>query len=444
MRSIKHSICIGIFLLSACGFAVADRIVLRNGSSYEGKLLSRTSKLIKFRVILPNGASVELDFPADRVKSVTTGGKIPTPPVRPKPAKPKPTIKTPVRPAKPKPATPASTNTTQRSASQINALIRRAGKTSPDWWDSVRLNYPKTLDLAGTSPAKGWRPQMNLGAHFWSVVTPSPSRWKSGIKLLHHVKDVRRNDRLRQTQTMDMLANYYSRYLLDYPRSAYWYQQASQAGARPTLHGVIGLAECYYRLGSKRMALSLLSKYGLNRRASVPGIKLMMDMGRFDTAMTMARDVARMRPNAGYLAVGNIYRHTRKYDKAIEAYGNVIAAPDPRGHAKRSKQRARAAIEAVRLYKTLDISKVRDGTHTASAVSYRGPLTVQVEVSGGRIEAAKVTKHKDDIFFTSIKAIPKVIVTKQSVEGIDAVSGATVTCEAIVNAASKALADGMK
>jgi len=440
MRSIKHSIWIGILLLAACSFAVADRIVLQNGSSYEGKLLSKTSKSIKFRVILPNGASVELDFPADRVKSVTTGGKIPAPPVRPKPTTPKPTVKTPVRPPTPKPATPASTKTTQRSASQITALIQRAGKTMPDWWDSVKLNYPKTLDLAGTNPVKGWQPQRNIGAHFWSIVTPNPSRWKSGIKLLHHVMDVRRNDRLRQAQAMDMVANYYSRYLLDYARSAYWHQQASRAGARPTLHGVVGLAECYYYLGSKRMALSLLSKYGLNRRGSVPGIKLMMDMGRFDTAMTMAGDVARMMPHAGYLAAGNIYRHTRKYDKAIEAYGKVIAARDDKGYAKRSKQRAYAAIEAVRLCKTLNISKVPDGTYTASAVSYRGPLTVRVEVSGGRIKSAAVTKHKDDIFFTSIKATPQVIVTKQSVEGIDAVSGATVTCEAIVNAATKALA----
>ena len=40
--------------------------------------------------------------------------------------------------------------------------------------------------------------------------------------------------------------------------------------------------------------------------------------------------------------------------------------------------------------------------------------------------------------------MPKRIIDKQSVEKLDAVSGATVTCEAIVNAATRALFSGMK
>ena len=29
----------------------------------------------------------------------------------------------------------------------VATLIENQGKTPPDWWDSVQLNYPPTLDL---------------------------------------------------------------------------------------------------------------------------------------------------------------------------------------------------------------------------------------------------------------------------------------------------------
>jgi uncharacterized protein with FMN-binding domain len=68
---------------------------------------------------------------------------------------------------------------------------------------------------------------------------------------------------------------------------------------------------------------------------------------------------------------------------------------------------------------------------------------VELVVAGGRIDSVKVAKHKDDIFFTSLTDVPKAIVDRQGLGGIDAVSGATVTSMAIVNAAAKALASGM-
>ena len=109
----------------------------------------------------------------------------------------------------------------------------------------------------------------------------------------------------------------------------------------------------------------------------------------------------------------------------------------------RTFHRAQGNIEAIRLYEALDLAKIPDGTYQGTAVSFRGPLTVQVIIAGGRIESVKVHRHKDDIFFTSLTDVPRQIVETQGVKDIDAISGATVTSMAIVNAAAKALANGM-
>ena len=448
---VRPAACVGavcIVLAAACSFVLADKIVLKNGSTYNGKLLKTTSRTVRFRVVLSSGAQVALDFPADRVDSVTVGGDEGADPVRPTiktptPPKKKPTP-TPPKPPKVTPPTATGSGPVKRSASAVKALLQREGKTLPDWWDSVKLNYPRTLDLPGTNRVKGWQPQINLGAHFFTIVTPHPGRWKSGIKLLHHVVDVRKDDRMRRGEAMGMLANYYLRYLEDYPRAAYWNLQGAQTGGRPTLHGVVGLAECYFHMGNKQMAVALLTRYGLHTRFSVPGVKLWAELGQIDGALKLSMSMARVAPDVGYLTAGNLFRLTGKYDQAMTCYGKAAASQDPRGHGKLNRQRARECLEAVKLCKTLDISKVADGTHSGLSASYRGPLTIEVKVAGGKITAARVTKHKDDIFFTSITKMPKMIVDKQSVERLDAVSGATVTCEAILNAATKALSTGMR
>jgi len=438
------AICAAAFLVLvvACGSALADKIVLKNGSEYIGKLISKTPRTVKFRVVLSNGAKISMDFPADRVKDVTIGGDSgenikppepkPKPPVKkPDPATPKtPTVKTP----KPTGGTP-----TKRSSSAIRALVQSEGKTLPDWWESVKLDYPRTLDLAGTNRARGWQPRINLGAYFFSLVTPHPKQWKPGIKLLHHVIDVRKNDAMGRPQAMGMLANYYLRYLEDYPRAAYWNERVLSSGGRPTLHGVVGLAECYFHLGNTAMASTLLKKYGLDRQPSLPGIKLWAELGQPTLAMKLATALTRMSPDSGYLAAGNLHRLAGRHDQAIASYDKALAVQNPRGHGKLNRTRAQECGYAVRLCRTLEVSKVADGTHAGMSMSYRGPLHVEVKVADGKITDVRVTRHKDDIFFTSITKMPKLIVDKQSVEKLDAVSGATVTCEAIVNAATKAL-----
>jgi uncharacterized protein with FMN-binding domain len=224
------------------------------------------------------------------------------------------------------PAAGAEGGAAKRSPAEIDALIESVGKTPPPWWDSVPLKYPDTLDLAGTAPpAKGWAPQQDLGAYYWSVISPNPARWREGIRLLHHVLTVRKDDKQRLAETMNQLAECYHKYEQDWVRSAFWRRKAMAQGTR--------------------------------------------------------------------------------------AFAN------------------------------LDLKQVPNGKFRASSIGFRGPVEVEVEVRDGKILSVNVTRQQEDAYFYHManRQVPKRIVDKQSIKGVDAVTGATVSSNAIINAAAKAL-----
>ena len=80
----------------------------------------------------------------------------------------------------------------------------------------------------------------------------------------------------------------------------------------------------------------------------------------------------------------------------------------------------------------------------AESLGYEGPIEVEVKVQYGRIEAVEVTKHKEKQYYSALRDVPQQIIAKQGVKGVDATSKATITAEAVINAAAKALAQGAK
>ena len=42
-----------------------------------------------------------------------------------------------------------------RTRAEVEALIRAAGQTPPDWWEDVPLNYPPALDLTWDDAQRG-------------------------------------------------------------------------------------------------------------------------------------------------------------------------------------------------------------------------------------------------------------------------------------------------
>ncbi len=86
-------------------------------------------------------------------------------------------------------------------------------------------------------------------------------------------------------------------------------------------------------------------------------------------------------------------------------------------------------------------SAFKAGTYNATAEGRNGELTVEVVLSTDKIESVAVISHQETegIADPAIEKIPSAIVEAQGL-GIDAVSGCTITSEAILAAASSALA----
>ena len=160
---------------------------------------------------------------------------------------------------------------------------------------------------------------------------------------------------------------------------------------------------------------------GFDRRSlSSPAIPPAPPACRESTASTIPAP-ARSTPAA-------IHGRTRWREKAAENY----------------KNRARANLDAVRLFELFDPKKAPDGVYTANSTGYAGEIVVEVTVQGGRIEAVEVKRHSEKQFYASMIDTPAKIIQRQSVKGIDATSGATLTSEAIINATAKALVAAAK
>ncbi len=445
-------LCAGISAGLSSAPARGDEIELLNGKVYRGRVKERTGGHVVFQATT-GGGTAEMTFPASKIKSIRIGGDgqgtsgmsrgvgdgSSRPASRPagdhKPTSPAqaPAVRRPrSRPA-------------GRSVAELDALISKAGSTPPDWWDSVALAYPKSLDLAGTNPARGWAPQRNLGAYWYSVINPNPGRWRQGVRLLHHVAELRKADPQRAADAWELLARSYLRLLKDYPRAAFWYRKLIATTRRPRFDWVVSLAECYWRLGSRAMAVGLIDKNRLERYGGTPQlVKLWAEMGEFNKAIAAAEAMAHAgRPDAAYLAAGDVCRRAGKLDAALRYYQKVLALDDARRFA-RCKEAARSAMEAVKVQQALLRGRLADGSYTGRATGYRGPVQVRVVVRGGRIASVDVVSHREDMPFTSITDVPRSIVARGGFDGVDTVTGATVTAEAIIGAAARAVAKAVK
>ena len=332
----------------------------------------------------------------------------------------------------------------ERSRKEIERLIDELGRTPPDWWDSVPLNYPKTLDLSWPQkPPPPWNNQKNVGQYLWDVLQPNPRKWREGVRFVHHLLELHADDSEKRTRAMTTLGRLYYLLLQDYARAAFWWRQAGVGPGNRSPQGV-NLAECYWRLGNQQMALELLDEIPVYYTT----IKLLADMGQTDRALKIADAAGRgAYPDMAYLYAGDACRVAGRYQQAIGYYEKVLDVPAT-GRAKqrieRNHVRARANIEGIRIYDTLDLARVADGTYRAASPGYAGQVHVEVTVRSGRIESVQVTEHQEKQFYTALTETPRKIIERQTVGGIDATTSATITSEAIINATAKALASGMK
>ncbi len=324
------------------------------------------------------------------------------------------------------------------SKAEVQALIKQVGSTSPAWFGETPLKYPQTLDLSWPpEPGGPWDPSRNVGQFIWTSINENESRWKEGVRFLHHVLTVNQKDPVVVTRTMDALGHMYHNLHQDWARAAFWWQKAGETDK-------VELAHCYFKLGSRAMAVEILNQYPRDYTRHCSVARLWSEMGDNEKALAMALATARQTPDVGFLAAGDICRTTGRAREALAYYQQALTAAEGGRDLKQAKDRAQASIDAIRLAEGLDLKRVPDGTYRDSSVGYSGPVDVEVRVAAGRIADVKVVHHTEKQYYASITDTSRQMILKQGAKGVDATSGATITSEAILNAGLKAVAKAQR
>ena len=422
----KHSLTAFLFCIAVLANAAnaEDVAVLKTGSRITGKVLTYDSATVSIEAKV-GSRTVTRKYPASQIKSLTIDGaeidlaKIPA-------------------------GDSGSSGRVDRTQNEIQAEIDRIGSTQPDWFDSTPLDYPKTLDLTWPEKAEGpWDSSKNVGQYIWDRINPNPGKWREGIRLLHHIMSTTQDKALQQ-RVMLTLGGMYHNLHQDYARSAYWYQQAGidkNASNRP--QAGLHLADCYWQLGSKPMALAMLKSMSSKPYGA---IKLLGDLGETKDALEMAERFSKSgEASVCFLYAGDACRVAGRLKEAEDYYRKAITAIKPdeaeKPHRKRDKARAESSLAAIKFY-TLDPKQVKNGTYASSSIGYEAEVKVEVVVKDGRIEDVRVIQHREKQFYSSITDTPKKIIATQSFKDVDATTGATITSEAIINATAKAMAGG--
>lgn len=437
-----------LWWLFPTSLAMADTLELLSGAKLEGKVtkIDKAAKKVTFESLL-GGRPYTRTYEYSRIHAVTLGDKRYVLTDKPD----SPPVGTGAGTSGSKVAGASSAKSTgaaaasgdRRTRAELEKWIDQQGSTPPEWYDATPLNYPQSLDLQWPEPAPPpWNNQKNIGQYVWDVVNPNPGRWREGVRFMHHLLTLHQDNPQLRTRVMKSLAGMYFRFFQDYERAAFWWRKAGIGMQDPeALH----LAECYWRLGNKQLAMEFLNQ----RQLRIGMIKLLADMGETERALQVAATYVKVggEPHPAYLAAGDACRLAGRFQEAIGFYQKVLTTPPMTKREKAAenyKNRARASLDAVRLFELCDVTKVPDGVYTASSIGYAGEVVVEVKVYGGRIESVQVKRHEEKQFYSALTDTPRQIVQKQDVKGVDAVSGATITSDAILNATAKALASAMK
>jgi uncharacterized protein with FMN-binding domain len=423
-----------LLLLAVTSARAADLVELQSGAKVSGEILARTDKDVTIRYKVGTFTFTRT-YPFSLVHAITTHDVREVVNER-----------TAAKPASKPGRSGGAPAGAAASRKEIQATIDEVGRTPPDWYDATALEYPQSLDLSWPEKAQGpWNNQKNMGSYIWDIINPNPSKWPGGVRLMHHLLGVHKDNAETRTRVMIALGRMYFNLLEDYPRAAFWWQKAGVAkGAAKEPNVAVHLAECYWRMGSRELAVDLLGKVP----QAYASIKLWADMGQTRRALQIA-DAAARAGNAdfAYLYAGDACRVAGQFTDALNYYQKVLsaaAAGKASGRAEKNVARARADIEAIKLFELSDVNRVPDGTYESSSLGYEAPVSVAVVVRDRHLDSVRVTQHREKQFYSALSDTPKKIIAKQGVKGVDATSGATITSDAIINATAKALAAAAK
>ncbi len=416
-----------------------DEIELLSGTRIRGKIIEQTEQIVRIEIVA-NGRTLIRTFPRDRVRNVIKENAS-----APGPA---------AGGAKTNAPTTSGTAMSrqesapvQRSPSAIEALIDKEGRTPPEWFDATPLDFPDTLDLTWPEPTPVvWNYTRNVDHYLYDIINSNPGRYRSGVRLMHHMLALNENNEATRARIMNELGRMYYQFFRDYPRAAFWWRQAKVDHDARFIHTASPacLAECYAALGNTELAAGLLHRLPV----TLPVIRAWGALKQPDKALRLAELALKqgVPPNEVFLAQGDVCRANRDFSRAIDYYQKVLelsAAGEKAQQIKKDQERARETIEIIRLFDTIDVSRIPDGAYAGRSLGYYGDIKVNAVIKAGRLESIEVTQLSDRQYFHAVDQTIQRIVSKQTVKDVDAVSGATITSEAVIRASAKALAEGM-
>ena len=181
------------------------------------------------------------------------------------------------------------------------------------------------------------------------------------------------------------------------------------------------LASLYLRFGDHAQAVEVL-EVGLQHLPEPPG-RVFTQAGLHDKL----GDV--------YADKGDTQQAAAHYRKAMELFR--VAKPKYGRHLLPKRvSKVEAKLDLLGR-KALDLAGVRDGVYRGQSLGYGTPLHAIVRIQAGRIADVRL-QHKEKIEQRATETVPKQIVEHQSLD-VDAVTAATVTVHAIVEATYRAL-----
>ncbi|MBT5706546.1 MAG: FMN-binding protein [Verrucomicrobia bacterium] len=433
---------LGLFVSALCCLAATeDRIELKSGIALSGKIVSISDETVTVEI---NAGTRKLTrkYPIGRVKAVTVDGKR-----RILPPKTEGASKTPEeKQSAPQAIQITTSGLIDRTQAEISSLIEQQGRSAPSWYKDTSLDFPDTLDLTwpDTKPPT-WNYTRHVEHYVWDIISSNRSRYGNGIRFMHHLLQENKDSPRTLAKIMNELGRMYFEFFDDYPRAAFWWQnaQVTKNDRYRQTDSPARLAECYWRLGNRELAISTLKETPLTYGV----IKLWGDLAETDHAVELAKRAIDdgLEASEVYLLAGDALRAAERYDDAVGYYQKTLAlevSGPNRDQIDRNQKRAKGTVELIQLFDKLDFKEVAEGEYEDKSYGYAGNVYLKTVVANGRLNEIEITSLSDKQYYHAVDATIKKIIKQQSVKGIDAISGATVTSEAVIRATAKAMAQG--
>ncbi len=301
----------------------------------------------------------------------------------------------------------------QRNPSSLEAALA-ALKVPPDWFDSVEIHYHTN------HPWKDARLEIRrLLAAASGQQRGQSSREAMKLTYLYHRKnDIGDGHEYPMYMFLGGEYAWATRAYIDFTK-----QLLANPDSGDHIHAFLCLASCYAHFDEFDKALDTLNT--ALRRLPKPPWRIARQADIHDS-------------------FGDLYAKMDQADQArqhyAEAAGLYPTSNQPYGGhlLKRRAAKVQSKLDLLD-YKSLATATLRDGTYRVKTLGYSGDKDVEVTViiRAGRIGDVQID-HAEKIELGATRIIPQRIIDKQSLQ-VDAITGATVTCDAILEGAFRAL-----